>query len=155
MTERDAAATGLLRATGLFRALEGDALLAAARASRFVEVEEGAAIIRQGDPGDALFVVAEGRLGVLVSEGGGEPRPVAELGPGELFGELQAVSLGTAQATEEVAARRRPLPPPARRALWHLGPRRLRRDRALRLRVCARVAAWAQGAGPWLERTSL
>ncbi len=45
--------------------------------------DTGAEIIRQGEPGDRYYVVAEGRVRVLV-----DGEPVRELGPGEGFGEI-------------------------------------------------------------------
>lgn len=45
--------------------------------------EPGAAIVRQGDPGQILFLVLEGRAKVV--RGG---RTVAHLDPGQVFGEI-------------------------------------------------------------------
>jgi CRP/FNR family transcriptional regulator, cyclic AMP receptor protein len=47
----------------------------------------GEIIIRQGTPGDCLYVIQEGRVEVLIEENGGETR-VAELGDREFFGEM-------------------------------------------------------------------
>ena len=47
----------------------------------------GEAVVRQGEPGDALYLVCEGRLRVVVSVDGQE-RELARLGPGEYFGEM-------------------------------------------------------------------
>lgn len=44
----------------------------------------GDAVLRRGEPGDAAYVVVDGQASVRGSDG----RPVCELGPGELFGEL-------------------------------------------------------------------
>src|SRR4029453_2418556 len=52
-------------------------------------IEPGHEVFRQGDPGDSLYVVADGALGVFVTAPAG-PRPmgVGSLAPGELFGEM-------------------------------------------------------------------
>ena len=82
-------ATDALRACGLFsQAADAtvDALAAALRIRRFRKAET---IFHQGDPGDALFIVASGSVKVVLpSDEGAEPAIVAILGPGEFFGEL-------------------------------------------------------------------
>ncbi len=44
-------------------------------------------IVRQGEPGDCMYVVQEGRVEVLLVTPGGEER-LAELGAGDIFGEM-------------------------------------------------------------------
>ena len=78
-----------LRGCGLFGNADEqtlDALAAALRVRRFRKAET---VFHQGDPGDALFIVASGSVKVVLpSDEGAEPAIVALLGPGELFGEL-------------------------------------------------------------------
>jgi CRP/FNR family transcriptional regulator len=78
-----------LRACGLFSRADDatiDALAAALRIRRFRKAET---IFHQGDPGDALFIVANGSVKVVLpSNEGAEPAIVAVLGTGEFFGEL-------------------------------------------------------------------
>ncbi len=78
-----------LRACGLFGHADDttlDALAAALRVRRF---RKGETVFHQGDPGDALFIVATGSVKVVLpSNEGAEPAIVAVLGPGEFFGEL-------------------------------------------------------------------
>src|SRR5262249_47946011 len=57
-------------------------LAAAMRPALFTEGEE---IIREGDPGDSLFIIQRGHVEVLSGDG---PRDVARLGPGDVFGEM-------------------------------------------------------------------
>lgn len=47
----------------------------------------GEPILRQGDPGNSLFVVQEGALSVFIKHAGGVDRQVADLRPGQFFGE--------------------------------------------------------------------
>ncbi|GDX79779.1 hypothetical protein LBMAG42_15900 [Deltaproteobacteria bacterium] len=54
----------------------------------------GAVIVRQGDPADCAYLIADGT--VEVSRNGG---PIAELGAGETFGEAALVSGGARTAT--------------------------------------------------------
>jgi CRP/FNR family transcriptional regulator len=78
-----------LRGCGLFGNADEqtlDALAAALRVRRFRKAET---VFHQGDPGDALFIVASGTVKVVLpSDEGAEPAIVAVLGPGEFFGEL-------------------------------------------------------------------
>jgi MFS family permease len=55
-----------------------------AQSARWTIAEPGEAVVRQGDVGDAYYLVAEGELAVAVD---GEPRPHT-LGPGDGFGEI-------------------------------------------------------------------
>jgi CRP-like cAMP-binding protein len=63
-----------------------DACLACLRLRRYRKDET---IFHQGDPGDALYVVATGRVKVVLpSPDTGEPAILATLGRGQFFGEL-------------------------------------------------------------------
>ncbi|MFL5769203.1 MAG: cyclic nucleotide-binding domain-containing protein, partial [Chloroflexota bacterium] len=82
-------ARSALRDCGLFGNADErtlDALAAALRVRRF---RKGETVFHQGDPGDALFIMASGSVKVVLpSDEGAEPAIVAVLGPGEFFGEL-------------------------------------------------------------------
>jgi CRP-like cAMP-binding protein len=67
------------------------ALSALAEEVEWVTVPRGDQLIRQGDPGDCLYVVVTGRLRVYgISEG--HEVPIAEIGPGETVGEMSLLS---------------------------------------------------------------
>jgi MFS family permease len=54
-----------------------------------VELPAGEAIVREGDPADAIFVLVDGRVEVTSrGEAGGEPTHLREMGPGTYFGEI-------------------------------------------------------------------
>src|SRR5947209_100508 len=74
----------------------------------FVELSyrSGDRVCREGEQGDALFVVLSGELDVL----GGDGRVINRLGPGEVLGEMSLLHGGTRAATVTVAGRRRLLP---------------------------------------------
>jgi CRP-like cAMP-binding protein len=57
-------------------------------------VKAGEVVFRQGDPGDALYIVADGAVEVLNDE-----KILAELGKGQAFGEMALLSGGTRTAT--------------------------------------------------------
>jgi CRP-like cAMP-binding protein/di/tricarboxylate transporter len=54
-----------------------------------IVLQEGDTVCRQGEPGDCLFVLTTGRLGVHVHDpDGGASRRIDGLGPGDFFGEM-------------------------------------------------------------------
>jgi CRP-like cAMP-binding protein len=73
----------LLREVGLFREVDDEGLAAVAAKSTVIAFEAGRTIVRQGEVGTGFFVIAAGRARV-VRDG----RTIAELGPGQFFGEL-------------------------------------------------------------------
>ncbi len=75
--------TALLRAHPVFRPLADATLEQVARALEPETAAEGALVIRQGDAGDRVYLVASGELAVDV-----DGRPGARLGRGDVFGEI-------------------------------------------------------------------
>lgn len=75
----------------LFAGLDADARATVAREVEWVSLKGGDALFRQGEPGDALYVLISGRLRVFV---GGEdaPRLVAEITRGEIVGEMAVLT---------------------------------------------------------------
>ncbi len=85
----DAMARDALRSSGLFGAADDAAIEALVRVLRIRRFRRGETVFHQGDPGDALFVIASGSVKVVLpSDEGAEPAIVAILGSGEFFGEL-------------------------------------------------------------------
>lgn len=54
--------------------------------------DDGEVVVRQGDPGDCFFVVAQGLVRVERSEEGGEPVVLAHLGEGSVLGEMSVIA---------------------------------------------------------------
>ncbi len=73
----------LLRRVPIFAPLSALVLEGLAASLVPAHAESGETIIRQGDPGDRYYVVARGRVRVLV-----DGAAVREMGPGEGFGEI-------------------------------------------------------------------
>jgi hypothetical protein len=90
---------GLLRSSPTFGALGAPELERLARGLQPTTVPEGTALIREGEPGDCAYLVADGELDVSV---GG--RPLATLGRCDLVGEIALLRGGDRTAT--VVARR-------------------------------------------------
>jgi len=67
-----------------------------------MHVPKGATIFEQGDPGQEMYLVADGRVRLTI--GSGEHRKqIALLGPGEFFGELSLLADAPRNATAEAA----------------------------------------------------
>ncbi|RIL05877.1 MAG: hypothetical protein DCC71_08725 [Proteobacteria bacterium] len=79
----------------------GETALAVRRAYERV-ARAGEAIFEPGEPGDALFVIQAGEVGLLAPGRGDDPRLVARLGPGDPVGEADAL-LGRVRAARAVA----------------------------------------------------
>ena len=76
----------MLRRVELFAVLPPDVLAAAADEAVEVQFPAGRPIVRQGEVGTGLFVLTSGRARV-VRDGD----QIAELGPGDFFGELSVI----------------------------------------------------------------
>ena len=73
----------------IFAGLPVARLEAAARELEPVPVAAGQVIIRQGDPADRFYVIAEGTVRVTqVPDDGGDEVELRTLGPGDVFGEI-------------------------------------------------------------------
>lgn len=83
-----------LQGVPLFAGLPGEELAQIALIAEEVRAEAGEEILREGEPGDALFLVIEGGLRVL--RGGS---PVSRLGEREVFGEMALLDPGPRSAT--------------------------------------------------------
>lgn len=73
----------VLRTASIFERLQAEDLSPLARVAEVEDYGAGEVIFAEGDPGDALYVVARGR--VAISHGG---KQLATLGVGEAFGEM-------------------------------------------------------------------
>ena len=67
-----------------------------------VAYSEGETIVKRGDDGDILFVVARGTVSVWVEDQRGSRSRVGSMGPGQFFGEMAA--LGGGQRSADVVA---------------------------------------------------
>jgi CRP-like cAMP-binding protein len=65
-------------------------------------VPKGTVIFRQGDPGDEMFVVSEGRVRLTLGSGGLE-KEIAVMNVGDFFGELSLLNGAARSATAEAA----------------------------------------------------
>lgn len=60
---------------------------------------DGVVLIREGDPGDAMYLIVDGQLLVTRRDTGGEPLRICVMGAGELVGLVALVDPGPRTAT--------------------------------------------------------
>ncbi len=83
----------------LFAALEKDAAAALRASMTTLVVERGTVVFTEGEPGDRLYVVDDGKIKLGASSTDGRETLLALLGPGEMFGELSLFDPGPRTAT--------------------------------------------------------
>ena len=83
----------------LFAALDADAAEALQAASRTRRFRRGDIVFAEGESGDALYVVVEGKVKIFRTSPDGRENMLAVLGPGEMFGELSLFDPGPRTAT--------------------------------------------------------
>src|SRR6185437_14588928 len=89
----------VVRQAPLFAALDEEAAKALLATMTRIEVPRGDAVFHEGDPGDRLYVIAEGKVKLGRASGDGRENLLAVLGPGEMFGELSLFDPGPRTAT--------------------------------------------------------
>ena len=94
--------SGILKSIPTFAALGERNLKLLAFASKLINFAPGQVIIRQGDPGDSLYILLEGRANVWI-ESAVESSIVREIDPNSIFGEI-AVLRDTPRNATVVAA---------------------------------------------------
>jgi CRP-like cAMP-binding protein len=101
--EPEAAPKGTIESAALFAALSPDEVLALVNELGLVRCEPGDIIVTEGEPGDSLFVIGQGRLKVFGLTPKGRSYVVGELREGDFFGEVGALS-GRPRSATVVAA---------------------------------------------------
>ncbi len=103
-----AAERGLLRGVAIFADLDAASLAALERITEAREYSEGAVIVSQEEPGDALFVLVRGRVKVvLYGQSGREVILSIFKTPGDFFGEMSLLDDQPRSATVIAAERSR------------------------------------------------
>jgi len=78
----------LLEGVALFRSMDADERRALAAVMDLRVVRAGEVVFREGDGGDSLFCVVDGRLDTLVKDIAGQEIVLAGIEPGDVVGEL-------------------------------------------------------------------
>lgn len=87
-----------LQQTPVFGGLSADALERLVAASRPVDMAAGGLFMREGELGDKVYVLEQGRVAVLKSVGN-EQLLLKELGPGDCFGEMALLDISPRSAS--------------------------------------------------------
>ena len=94
----------VVRQAPLFAALDDESAKALQAMMTRVEVPRGEAVFHEGDPGDRLYVIVEGKIKLGRASGDGRENLLAVLGPGEMFGELSLFDPGPRNAAGTAVA---------------------------------------------------
>ncbi len=96
-----------VRGAPLFAALDDEAAAALRASMTDVAVSRGDVLFAEGEAGDRLYVILEGKLKLGRTSGDGRENLLAILGPGEMFGELSLFDPGprTSTATAVIDSR--------------------------------------------------
>jgi CRP/FNR family cyclic AMP-dependent transcriptional regulator len=89
----------VLREAPLFRELDDEAAGALRASLTEARLRRGEVLFREGDSGDKLFIVTEGKVKLGKSSSDGRENLLAILGPGQMFGELSLFDPGPRSAT--------------------------------------------------------
>jgi CRP/FNR family cyclic AMP-dependent transcriptional regulator len=93
-TEQD-----VVRKAPLFTALDEAAATSLRTSMDSVKIAKGSVLFAEGDEGDHLYVIVEGKLKLGTSSGDGRENLLSILGPGEMFGELSLFDPGPRTST--------------------------------------------------------
>jgi len=89
----------VLRETPLFSSLDEEAAESLRASMTDTELERGEVLFNEGDSGDRLYVVLDGKIKLGRTSGDGRENLLAVLGPGQMFGELSLFDPGPRSAT--------------------------------------------------------
>ncbi len=94
----------MVRRAPLFAALDDEAQQALLGQMNSSRLERGDILFREGDQGDTLYVIGEGKVKLGRTSADGRENLIAILGPGEMFGELSLFDPGPRTMTATAVA---------------------------------------------------
>jgi CRP-like cAMP-binding protein len=89
----------IVRKAPLFTALDDEAAASLQAMMQPVRLARGEVLFAEGDQGDRLYVISEGKIKLGRTSSDGRENLLAILGPGEMFGELSLFDPGPRTAT--------------------------------------------------------
>ena len=89
----------VVRRAPLFTALDESAALSLRASMDTVKIAKGSILFKEGDDGEHLYVIVDGKLKLGTSSGDGRENLLSILGPGEMFGELSLFDPGPRTST--------------------------------------------------------
>lgn len=88
-----------LRNVPLFSALDDDAASSLQKSMVPQTLKKGKHLFQEGDPGDRLYIVTQGKIKLTHASGDGRESLLMVLGPGDMFGELSLFDPGPRTST--------------------------------------------------------
>lgn len=89
----------VVRRAPLFTALDEAAAVSLRASMDTVKIAKGSILFKEGDEGEHLYVIIDGKLKLGTSSGDGRENLLSILGPGEMFGELSLFDPGPRTST--------------------------------------------------------
>ena len=89
----------VVRRAPLFTALDEAAAVSLRASMDTVKIAKGSFLFKEGDDGEHLYVIIDGKLKLGTSSGDGRENLLSILGPGEMFGELSLFDPGPRTST--------------------------------------------------------
>ncbi len=89
----------VLRQAPLFSALDDEAAASLQTSLTTIKLRRGEVLFHEGDGGDRLYIVADGKVKLGRTSSDGRENLLAILGPGQMFGELSLFDPGPRSAT--------------------------------------------------------
>ncbi len=89
----------VVRRAPLFTALDEAAAVSLRTSMDTVKIAKGSILFKEGDDGEHLYVIVDGKLKLGTSSGDGRENLLSILGPGEMFGELSLFDPGPRTST--------------------------------------------------------
>ena len=89
----------VVRRAPLFTALDEAAAVSLRASMDSVKIAKGSILFKEGDGGEHLYVIIDGKLKLGTSSGDGRENLLSILGPGEMFGELSLFDPGPRTST--------------------------------------------------------
>jgi CRP-like cAMP-binding protein/small-conductance mechanosensitive channel len=104
-TAEEASPEEILRRTPIFRLLEDKDLFELAATLHRLSYAPGEHILRQGDPGDSMYFIVSGRVGIAYRSPDGAEQDLATFESGEFFGEASLLTGEARTATATAISR--------------------------------------------------
>lgn len=89
----------VLSSAPLFAALDAEAAAALRHSMAEVDLPKGDVLFTEGEPGDRLYVITDGKIKLGATSADGRETLLAILGPGDMFGELSLFDPGRRTST--------------------------------------------------------
>ncbi len=91
----------ILARAGLFQGVDEEAIDALVPAVEYIDVRRGRTVFTEGEQGDSVYIVADGKIKISRRAADGRENMIAVMGPSDMFGELSIFDPGprTASAT--------------------------------------------------------